>query len=342
MKIPRTERRRNDDPENISMFQLDAGGSSGRTAQIVVDQLDSFDEDIGPSKFEIINLKNGGFISLSRIKAVEDMTISADPLHDQMRVISMMAFSGRTLLSFPTTDHYEINTTQGINFRYLDSPGTFHIKSGQMVDTFGLTLTPETFSRYLDNDIPDALRSIVEPREAGHMMTPFPISAQMHKAIASSIRPNLTGTFRELQMEGTALLYISLMAAAVISDFETPAPAIAEKERRAVRDAYELLSANVRETMALSELSDAVGMSERRLNSAFREIFGATAFEIAREQRLSLARELLEQGELAIKEVAWEVGYAHVSNFSAAFAAKFGITPAACARQQPIEEDNTI
>jgi AraC-like DNA-binding protein len=77
----------------------------------------------------------------------------------------------------------------------------------------------------------------------------------------------------------------------------------------------------------LGELADAVGLSEKRLNTAFRLLFGSTVFEILRNHRLEHARQVLEEDSVALKEIAHRVGYTHVSNFIHAFRARYGTTP---------------
>ena len=76
------------------------------------------------------------------------------------------------------------------------------------------------------------------------------------------------------------------------------------------------------------DLADAVGLTEKRLNTGFRRVFGATTFDVLRNQRLDHARQALAEGALSRKEVSFRVGYNHVSNFVHAFRARYGAPPA--------------
>ncbi|PHS78147.1 MAG: hypothetical protein COB59_08635 [Rhodospirillaceae bacterium] len=82
----------------------------------------------------------------------------------------------------------------------------------------------------------------------------------------------------------------------------------------------------------ISELSEIAGLSERRLNAAFRKLYGGTIFETIRNLRLDEARKMLEQTDIAIKKIAWQVGYEHSTIFTNAFTAKFGTSPASYPR----------
>jgi len=70
-----------------------------------------------------------------------------------------------------------------------------------------------------------------------------------------------------------------------------------------------------------------VGLSLKRLLHGFKEIYGETPAQLLRHERLLLARRLVEEGQLPLKEVAWRVGYHHVTNFVNAFSAEYGVPP---------------
>ncbi|KQB08598.1 hypothetical protein XV94_13605 [Vibrio metoecus] len=56
------------------------------------------------------------------------------------------------------------------------------------------------------------------------------------------------------------------------------------------------------------------------------------------DERLQLARQQLERGLVSITEAAYEAGYLHPSNFTAAFKKAFGISPQAFLEQkQPVQ-----
>src|SRR5262249_41732729 len=100
-----------------------------------------------------------------------------------------------------------------------------------------------------------------------------------------------------------------------------------KRERSAVWEARERLVADMRRPPTLYELAAAVGLSEKRLNSGFRIQFGTTVFGTLRDERLEHARIALESGAVSLKQVAFRVGYDHVSNFINAFTARYGMPP---------------
>jgi AraC-like DNA-binding protein len=68
-------------------------------------------------------------------------------------------------------------------------------------------------------------------------------------------------------------------------------------------------------------------MSHTRLNRGFRKVFGCTAFEYLRRERLSYARMLIEEKPADLTWVAFESGFCSSSYFAASFLKAYGIRP---------------
>ena len=102
---------------------------------------------------------------------------------------------------------------------------------------------------------------------------------------------------------------------------------LSARERRAALEARTLLLADFRNPPRISDLAAAVGMSERRLDRAFRDLFGASIFRTLSNARLDHAHAALITGHITIKELAFRLGYAHSASFSHAFRGRFGVFP---------------
>ncbi len=99
------------------------------------------------------------------------------------------------------------------------------------------------------------------------------------------------------------------------------------REIRAAKEAREQLLHNLGAPPSTSRLAEIAGMSERRLDSAFRELFGASIFKTLSNARLDHAYQALLQGRVSVKELSFKLGYKHASSFSNAFRARFGVYP---------------
>jgi transcriptional regulator GlxA family with amidase domain len=138
----------------------------------------------------------------------------------------------------------------------------------------------------------------------------------------------LNGPLRTLMMEGVVLQLLAVQTAAAGEECgPKPAQVLSPCERRAICEARERLLANMRTPPSLGELASAVGLTERRLNTGFRSLFGVTVFEALKNERLEHARIVFETTNLPLKEVAFRVGYNYVSNFIIAFKGRYGAPP---------------
>jgi AraC-like DNA-binding protein len=91
--------------------------------------------------------------------------------------------------------------------------------------------------------------------------------------------------------------------------------------------ATDYLKENFSEKISVAELATLAGMSVRQLERRFRETFKTSPQQYILRLRLLEACELLANSQLAITEIALEVGFYDHSSFSRKFLATMGITP---------------
>jgi AraC-like DNA-binding protein len=101
------------------------------------------------------------------------------------------------------------------------------------------------------------------------------------------------------------------------------------KDRERLRSAREILIRDLQNPPTLFQLANTVGMVHTKLNRGFRALYGSTVFEYLRRQRLEKSRQLLQEGDMNIAEIAYETGFSSPSHFAKAFSARFGVQPKA-------------
>jgi len=97
----------------------------------------------------------------------------------------------------------------------------------------------------------------------------------------------------------------------------------------AILDAVEAMETHVAEPVNLVHLSQTAGLSPRQLNRLFTEKLGRPVMRYYRELRLEKAQNLLRSSPLSLTEIALATGFASSSNFSRAYAARYGQPPSA-------------
>ena len=159
-----------------------------------------------------------------------------------------------------------------------------------------------------------------------------PRTSQGMRRIVSQLQANpYTGVMAHLHLRGVA----NMMLAETLMGFDGYGQddrALPGDHHRAVA-ARDVLMANLLNPPPIDELAGMVGVSQRRLINAFRDAYGMTVPEWLAHMRLEHACELLREGGVPIKEIAFRLNYSNVANFSHAFARRFGVRPGSYRRE---------
>ena len=90
-----------------------------------------------------------------------------------------------------------------------------------------------------------------------------------------------------------------------------------------------ILQKNINNPPSLIELARQINLNDHKLKVGFRQVFGTTVFGYLHQHRMETARQLLNEQQMTVKQVARAVGYANPSRFAAAFRKRFGLNPKA-------------
>lgn len=169
----------------------------------------------------------------------------------------------------------------------------------------------------------DALGAHVERRLAATVMAPLPIGDRLQSLARDLMAADHAGPVARLLAESCALELLARGLVAELSCDNVLHPRDASRMLR-VRDK---LMAAPAEDHRLGDLARLAGMSVSSLKAKFPRVVGQSVFDFLRSQRLEHARRGLEREGWTVKQAAHFVGYAHPSNFTAAYRRKFGATP---------------
>ena len=101
-----------------------------------------------------------------------------------------------------------------------------------------------------------------------------------------------------------------------------------ERQTDSVIDkAKKFIEENYGQDISLDEVSRSVDISPFYFSKIFKEGTGSTFIEYLTNVRIQKARELIEEGELSMKEIGMKVGYADANYFSRTFKKNVGVTP---------------
>lgn len=94
-----------------------------------------------------------------------------------------------------------------------------------------------------------------------------------------------------------------------------------------VRAAKKIFLQELAHPPSVQDLALELGSSEKKINEAFRDQYGSTAYGWLRDERLRVARELLAGTDLPIVEIAQSLGYSSAQNFATTFKEHFECSP---------------
>lgn len=74
-------------------------------------------------------------------------------------------------------------------------------------------------------------------------------------------------------------------------------------------------------------LAQEFGISQRKLQRLFKQVFGKSIYQFAMEIKMNEAKTLLISKKYSVSEVGYRVGYSNLSHFTQKFKEWFGVTP---------------
>jgi AraC-like DNA-binding protein len=77
----------------------------------------------------------------------------------------------------------------------------------------------------------------------------------------------------------------------------------------------------------IPELAKSIAISESKLKTLFKAVYGFPPYEYFQKHRMEKARVMLLSKKYSIKDVGYAVGYANLSNFTLAFKKQFNQLP---------------
>lgn len=103
---------------------------------------------------------------------------------------------------------------------------------------------------------------------------------------------------------------------------------IPESDKRAVIKAEHMLNEAIFGMFpSIGFIAKSVGVSETKLKSDFKSVYGLTLYQYYSMLQMRYARELLLNEAISVKEVSYSLGYSNPGKFSAAFKKTHGVLP---------------
>jgi AraC-like DNA-binding protein len=156
------------------------------------------------------------------------------------------------------------------------------------------------------------------------------ISDEENKLLQEIFETDLKDEFGKLVLHNRILLLVEkILNRFLIDEFPTSkTPELREEDLGALKEVEFLLSEKeLAKFPSIKDLSRIALMSSTKLKKLFKEVYGMKLYQFYNFNRLHKAKQWIESGETNVKEAAYRIGFANLSNFSKAFKKEFGFLP---------------
>lgn len=285
----------------------------------------AMDDEFWRATIERFDLSDGFRVFLTSAEVHRRFVFDTRQAEPEPFLLSHIPVAGRGRLAFSDGVSVNLDPTRSALFLPAERRGIFTLDPQKGLRHAGLSIRADRVRQLFGDDLPEGIAAMIGeygPTRLAETST----GVRMRRLAASLFGATLRGPLRTIFMEGVALQLLAMQAAAA-QGRRRSMRRLAPKDRRAIEDARSLLFADKANPPTLGALAAKVGLSVKALNAGFRRLYGGTVFEVLRNERLEDARLALATGDVTIKEIAHRMGYAHATNFTAAFARRYAMTP---------------
>jgi AraC-like DNA-binding protein len=212
------------------------------------------------------------------------------------------------------------------------APLTIDARGGCRQQTFNGIFPPSALEEVFElrtEDLPPIFRPAAMGSGAAGRIVSLPLDHRVAALVADALDTALDGEMRALQYAGRLSELVAYALDAVSQD-SPPAKGrgvMRWRDADLAQLALERLGQDYRDPPRFDELARQLGTNPNKLQAAFKGTFGMTMAQYCLERRMREAQQLLLEGKLSVAQVAERVGYAHQSNFAAAFSSHVGVSP---------------
>ena len=176
---------------------------------------------------------------------------------------------------------------------------------------------------------PLPIKWLENPTLEGLLLPQSTLTKSMH---VDQILSALEGQEKEKINEFEMRINILSLINSFITTLNTmdPIPSVSMKpkdEARIIKAERMLKDAVYNGFPSIQLISKEIGISETKLKSEFKLLFGKTLYQYYSECQMDVAEELINRGQHSIKSIAYMLGYQHPGKFSAAYKKIKGVLP---------------
>lgn len=284
-------------------------------------------------RMERLEFASGMVLYRMEYEALDDCHVQVQNSFREPWIGSAMHLQGHSELRHPNGNTFSLSSDCALLMRVDPSGSRFKLRKGQLIRHVGVASTLAPLLQRFGSELPEKLALFRDEKfgevQIGQSFSP---SQRLRQLAGNLFDHNARGTARMLKLEGVANLFLAEIIE-LFCDNNASEDRIIVWEKQALTDTTTHIENHLQGDLSIGCLANQAGMTENRLDQLFRQKFNLSCAEYVRNERMIAANRWLESGTVTVKEVSKKVGYSHVSNFSRAYRARFGETPARTLRR---------
>lgn len=284
-------------------------------------------------RMERLEFASGMVLYRMEYEALDDCHVQVQNSFREPWIGSAMHLQGHSELRHPNGNTFSLSSDSALLMRVDPSGSRFKLRKGQLIRHVGVASTLAPLLQRFGSELPEKLALFRDEKfgevQIGQSFSP---SQRLRQLAGNLFDHNARGTARMLKLEGVANLFLAEIIE-LFCDNNASEDRIIVWEKQALTDTTTHIENHLQGDLSIVCLANQAGMTENRLDQLFRQKFNLSCAEYVRNERMIAANRWLESGTVTVKEVSKKVGYSHVSNFSRAYRARFGETPARTLRR---------
>lgn len=291
-----------------------------------------FPESVGSGSLIFVKLPNGIHVNIVNCKMNQDWIISRRKMREEYYTLRFHELTIPDTLEIRIGDERmrESHTTRSIayltsslfDWSYLGAKGTIYkgidilFNASWLADYLGVQHIEDVLSAYLSLQVENVHRE--------------PLDSEYRRLMQEIVEVEVDSPMRLAIIQNRVMLLIERFFLRIYerkknSYFNIP---LSKADIDRVMQVEAVLTRDIFEPApTISQLARMVSISESKLKKDFKMIYGVPVYEYFQKVRMQAAKDKLLAGGHSVKEVAMELGYSNLSNFTIAFKKEFGLLP---------------
>jgi len=251
----------------------------------------------------------------------------------------------QTQVPYHSHFHYEIYYFYSGKANYLINDRIYELEPGDMLLMHGMTLhraniDPSVhYHRCTIHFDPHYFKQVIQSAFSGDLLSPFEKLQNIRLQLRGGDKEEIEDMLRKLdQMYSAQTSYSLQRFQALFLDLMIRINELCEQSLRSiasfpsskthhVQSIMTYVESHYEEDITLEGIQSALHLSKYYLAKTFKEVTGITIFQYLMQRRIYQAKIELIEGNEAITDIGYSIGFKHPSHFSRAFKLHTALTP---------------